>query len=251
MGTAKATFEKAIARSEYLLRLANGLADHRKRRARGEWKSKFRSLMHWSQTHSIERVDSKDVVLVTRDGGTLARADFGVEALGDLLRASLVMAVSAMDAYFHAKILRYVVPHSRRAEPSERLLNERIQVRDFIAARRKKRPNAALRAAVERNLSYQSLQRTERIADALQLIGIAKFWEDVATRLKRTKEDLCDELCGIVRRRNQIAHEGDLSQGKKTRNRDRSISTQFVQRSMALLKAVVEEAETVINAKVR
>lgn len=250
MGTAKVTFDKAIDRAEYLLRLAEGLTDHRQRGARADWGRSFKALMHWPKGHVIERVDSKDVVVVIRDGSTLSRDDFSTSALDDLLRASLVMAVAAMDAYFHAKILRYVVSHSRKASPSGRLLNERILVSDFIEGRKRQRANTALRAALERNLSYQSLQHPEKIADALGLIGVCKFWDEIAKALKRAKKDLCDEIGAIVRRRNQIAHEGDLSQSKKARNQDRSIANKYVRDSITTLKQFVDAADVLINSKV-
>lgn len=250
MGTAYVTFNKAVYRAEYLVRLSEGLTNRRKRKTRSDWSRAFKTLMHWPQCHTIERVDSADAVLVIRHGSRLSSDDFTPDAAGDLLRAALVMSVSAMDAYFHAKILRYVVSHSKAHEPSSRLLNERILVKDFVSGRKKKRANTALRSAVERNLSYQSLQQPDKIADALGLIGVSDFWTGVADTLDRDKKDLCDSIEKIVGRRNKIAHEGDLSQSKKARNKSRGISVSFVKESIALLKSVIDASEALINAAV-
>jgi len=245
--SAKSTFDKAMERAKYIFKLAGGLTDHRKRSVRRDWSGGFKKLMHWPKSHKIERVDSKDVVLIIRDNSNLTRKDFSSDALRDLLRASLVMAVSAMDAYFHAKVLRYVVVHSKSRKPSKRLLNERITVRDFIEGQRKERSFTALRAAIERNLSYQSLQHPDNIADALNLIGVSDFWGRVAKKLGKSKDGLRKEISSIVRRRNQIAHEGDLCQSARSRNKSRTITLKFVSSSIDLIETLVDAADNVIN----
>lgn len=249
--SAKHTFDMAIARARYILTLYMGLTDHRKRSARKDWSDRFKKLMHWPKSHEIERIDSKDAVLILRDNSKLRRQHFSVDALGDLLRASLVMAVSAMDAYFHAKILRYVVVHSKSKKPSRRLLNEKIKVSDFINGQKKKRSYAALRAAIERNLSYQSLQGPDKIADALGLIGVSDFWKLVAENLNEQKNSLQNKINRVVKRRNQIAHEGDLSQSKKTRNKSRSIDPKTVREAIDLIEKIVDAAEKIIERSVR
>ncbi len=153
MGTAKATFDRAIERAEYVVRLAEGLTNRRKRGTRSDWSRSFKALMHWRHADKIERVDSKDVVLIIREGAHLGPDDFRTDAIDDLLRAGLVMCVSATDAYFHAKILRYVVSQSKKKNPPPRLINEKILVNDFLRVRKLKRGNAVLRAAIERSLS--------------------------------------------------------------------------------------------------
>ncbi len=245
--TAKATFDIAIGRAEYLLRLAQGLTNHRKRSIRRDWARKFKTLMHWPQSHAINRVDSKDAVIVLRDGATAKEEDFSSESMQDVLRASLVMAVSAMDAYFHAKIVQHVVKHSRKTNPSNKLLNERILVKDFIEGRRKAHTNAALRAAIERKLSYQSLQQPSQVAEALGLIGVSDFWKGVAQRLNQRADTLRTSLAKVVKRRNQIAHEGDLSQSRRARNKGRAITHKDVEGDVALIKKIVEAAEKEIN----
>jgi len=249
--TAKDTFDTAIKRAEYLLKLSFALRNHRQRGIRSDWAASFKGIMHWPKSHVIERVDSKDAVIILRPNSKLTPEDFSSDALQDFLRVSLVMAVSAMDAYFHAKIVRYVVQHSRSKEPSKKLLNEKILVKDFIDGRRKQRSNVALRAAIERKLSYQALQQPSQIADSLRLIGVSDFWEEVAGQIGQADEQIRKNLTKIVKRRNQIAHEGDLSQSKRARNKSRSITHKQVQESIVLLQGIVNAAEVIINQRVR
>lgn len=248
--SAKHTFDIAIKRAYYLLKLAKGLTDHRKRRAHSDWSKNFKKLMRWPSTHQIERIDSKDMVLILRNGSNLKREDFSTQALDDLLRAALVMAVSAMDAYFHAKIIRHVVEHSKTKTPARRLLNERILVSDFIDGRRKQRSNYALRAAIERNLSFQSLQQPDKVADALGLIGVSKFWSEIAKICGQNKEIICNRLSSIVRRRNYIVHEGDLSQSNRTRNESRRITQKEISDDIDFILQIINAAEKVINKSI-
>lgn len=246
--SAKKTFDRAIERARYIQMLARGLTDHRKRRVRRDWAKNFKRLMQWPVGSNIERVDSKDVVLVLRHSSPLDPEHFSSEALDDLLRASYVMTLSAMDAYFHAKIVGRVVQHAKVTEPSDGLLNCKILVSDFIAGQKKyKRKYQALRTAIERTLSYQSLQAPNRIADGLCLIGVGDFWTSVASNLEKDKKKLVANIKSIVRRRNQIAHEGDVSQSKKTRNKSRAIGHKDVADAISLVCDVVDAAEQIIS----
>jgi len=191
------------------------------------------------------------MILVLRDDSKLDSEYFSSEALDDLLRASFVMTLSAMDAYFHAKIIRHVVQHSKACDPSNRLLNEKILVSDFMAGQKYKRTNQALRIAIDRKLSYQSLQTPDKIADSLQLIGVNSFWDSIAKQMKTDPKKLKSQVTIIAKRRNQIAHEGDLSQSKKARNKSRSISHKDVNEAIELVSNVVSAADLIINKSIK
>jgi len=246
--TAKETFDAGIARAKYLLRLHRGLIDTRQRKTRRDWASGFKMFMRWPQSSNVHRIDGRDALIVLRDGCELTPADFKSEAMGDLLRAALVMAVSAMDAYFHAKIVRWVVTHSRN--PSSHLLKQKITVEDFLSALQRTKKLTALQSAIKRTLSYQSLQDPDKIAEALRLIGVSDFWDRIA-KDGEDKTELRTRLKQIVGRRHQIAHEGDLSQSKKARNRSRPICQKEVVDAVDFISEVVTRAEIIINETIR
>lgn len=249
MGTALSTFNIAFRRADRVYRLAVAVTDYRSYRIRADWAAKFKRLMHWPQRYEIDRVDSGDAIIILRDGSDLARADFQRGRTNDLLRASLVMAVSAMDAYFHAKVCRYVIAHSKKAETGSRLMNLRITVADFVRGNGLRYRNAALRAAVERHLYLQSLQTPENIADAVALIGVSDFWNSVAAEMGQEAKGVRKRLSAISRRRNQIAHEGDLSQSKLRRNKSHSISRKYTRDALDFVGVLVCAANKVIDAK--
>ncbi len=248
--TAQATFSTAMGRARYLLKLYHGLANTRQRSIRTDWAENFCDLMHWPKANAanIDRIDSNDVVLVLRDGASLTATDFDHDQLTDLLRASLVMGISAMDAYFHSKILAYVVKAARKGDQMPKaLLKANITVSDFVSATKYKRRMQALRNAMQRSLGFQSFQQAKNIEDALGLIGIAKFWSSTATRMAKPLDDVKKELASHVKRRNQIAHEGDLSQSKKSRNKPHDITPKQVSDALDFLDSLVTHAEAEIN----
>lgn len=251
MGTALQTFAKAQGRAKYLVRLAEGLVNTRKYVMRVDWARNFRKIMHWKIGTHIDRVDGRDAVVVLRDGATLSADDFNHSAISDLYRAALVMSVSAMDAYFHVKVLHYIVIQSKKSAPSKSLMNLKITVSDFVRGNSMKYRNSALRSAIERHLSFQSLQTPEKVATTLNLIGVKDFWQKVAKELKSDEDTLKKQIGKIVDRRNKIAHEGDVSQSKKTRNKDREVKPKLVRDALTLIDSVVAASEKVINAGVK
>ena len=83
-------------RARNFLAYHDGLINIRSRRIRKDWKASFLKLMHWPATSAIERVDSKDAVIVLRDGASLTPDHFTQPWLDDQLRAALTFGVSAL-----------------------------------------------------------------------------------------------------------------------------------------------------------
>lgn len=245
------TFQEAIKRARYLARLYQGLVNQRKRAMRSDWASSFLDLMHWPQSAKIDRVDGHGAIVVLRDGATLTQEDFASGQMSDLLRASLVMTVSALDAYFHAKIIAHVVKCARRGKKMPRALRKsHISIPEFVASEKYKRRMTIIRNSLHRQLGYQSFQQPSKISKGLALVGVVDFWEKVAKRLKLSSGELQEQLEVIVDRRNQIAHEGDLSQSKKARNKPHDLKPKFVTDALSFTESFVMRAEDEINAQV-
>ena len=242
------TFNTALERARYLLKLYHGLVNTRQRGIRRDWAESFCGLMHWPSGSDIERVDGREVVIVTRTNSELTAGDFSEEQLTDLLRASIVMGVSAIDAYFHAKTLAYVVRSAAKGEEMPGALSKApITVKDFVAAKEYKRKMTVVRNALHRSLGYQSLQQPKNISGALALIGVSKFWGKIANRLSMSADDVKKELGSLIKRRNQIAHEGDLSQSKKARNKPHKLTPGYVNNMLDFLDRLIQQAENEIN----
>jgi len=250
--TAYKTFKAAFKRATYLYRMYHGLTNHRQRAMRADWAGNFCRVMHWSKgmASEIDRVDSPDAIVVLKEDSRLNREDFDREILSDMLRASLVMGVSALDAYFHCKVIAHVVKAAKKGPRMPKALRNRaITVAEFVEGKKYTYRMQTVRKALERGLGYESLQRPDKIASALSLIGVKDFWANLADRMGVPQAELKKELLDLVRRRNWIAHEGDLSQSKSARNRSRRIEPKEVRQGLGLIRRTVKRAEEEINAQ--
>ncbi len=100
-------FRACIERARHLLRLYELLYDQRERRVRRDWSSRFLELMRWPQNERITRIDGEGSMLILREEVGLDNQHFKDDYLSELLRASLVAAVSGMDRYFHDIVVHY------------------------------------------------------------------------------------------------------------------------------------------------
>lgn len=136
------------------------------------------------------------------------------QPLSDLLRGSLILGLSGLDAFVHASLVRAAA----RAE-HDGLLGPTATawvVRDTAlaglpagAARR-----TAVRALFERKLGKTTLQRPAAIEAGLRHVSAPVPWAEAAVRVT-TPEDPVDaatvvtRLDSLVDRRDRIAHHGD------------------------------------------
>lgn len=97
--TPRQAYDHIAERARRLLRFHDGLVNTRARRMRRDWKTSFCRLMHWPQNCNMDRIDSRDALIVLRDGSALTSDDFTSEAVDDLLRSALAVGVSALDRY--------------------------------------------------------------------------------------------------------------------------------------------------------
>lgn len=63
---------------------------------------------------------------------------------------------------------------------------------------------------IKRRHRFESFQNPRHITEALKLISKLDLWEQVAKKLNQGSESIKKQLDGIVKRRDQIAHEADL-----------------------------------------
>jgi len=135
---------------------------------------------------------------------------------------AIVMAVAALDTYLHRRVHESTAPGKHLPAP---LSNIRLNFGDMaelanasLAARRqnppvKDRPWVRVRNVLNDRLLKITFQSASEVADALAMIGISQGWKKIATELFVTDSGpIQEELNRIVRRRNQVVHEGDFKQ---------------------------------------
>lgn len=166
-----------------------------------------------------------------------------------LLRSAIVLAVSAMDAYFHDKI-RYRAggfPLHRDGEFTIESLPKQfskleVPLSELLRWQKAKRKGNVLRHWAVEHLAVRSLQSPSAIAEALKLVGINNFWNTIEASNSQ-RQALLAELNELVKRRNQIAHEGDRLQSRSSGKRLRSITREYTVEQIRFIKRLVEKTE--------
>ena len=159
-----------------------------------------------------------------------------------ILRAAVVFVVSALDTYFHDKV-KYRVGHYRLGALPSQLAKFEIPLCELETWQYAHRKGNVLRNWVTSHFSTIPLQSPEAIASALKLIGITDFWATIAGSPSRASA-LKNYLNAMVRRRNQIAHEGDRQQSRRSGKKLRPIGRltkvkyiDFVEKLVARIEA--------------
>lgn len=129
--------------------------------------------------------------------------------LSDLLRAQIVLAVSAFDTLVHEVARLGMLESASGARPVTDALR-RFQISFEAAQSAPSSPALAwLDDEIRRRHSYLSFQMPDKVADAIRHVSDVQLWNEVGRRLRRPSEDVKLELRLLVERRNKIAHEAD------------------------------------------
>ncbi len=129
----------------------------------------------------------------------------------DLYRASLVLAVSALDHFIHELTRKGMLAIASSAWPAPdayyRFPVTLESVQTLIA-----QPHSSgwLEDEIRERHSWLSFQDPNKIAEAIRLISPKELWNEVGTRLGLSASDVKSHLKLIVDRRNKIAHEADM-----------------------------------------
>lgn len=256
--TPRQAYTDTANRAMRMLRLHDGLINTRSRRIRNDWRESFCRLMRWRLDTAIERVDSKDAILILRPEAGLATSDFTSDALDDLLRSALTFAVSALDRYVHELVVKNVISALKQSELNGR--QEQLTIPAAMAIRLAQnvaataragnatRPSNEVRKAIQEELHRIPFQSWRDIEYAFHLIGVG----GLAGRLQAQYgvgdfRPIRDQLNRIVERRNHIVHEGDLVRHQRGGHiRSSPISRKYVEDSMNFLDDMVDKMDTMI-----
>lgn len=139
----------------------------------------------------------------------------------ELLRAEWVARVSALDLYVHELVAQRMLEiFETRRLPTPAYLRFQISNETLIRIRSALTGTdaaAAFDLEVRNHLSSITFQDPERIADGIRLCSPIELWNEIALHCGATPaaknalaKDLKQQLSLVIRRRNGIAHEGDL-----------------------------------------
>lgn len=131
--------------------------------------------------------------------------------LSDILRAELVMAVSALDYYIHEIVrLGMLEAYSGNRIQTPAFLRFQVTLEAALQGISAPKSDSWLETQIRTRHSYQSFQHPDNIANAVRLISDVQLWNEVGKHLGMDSQDVKQELITIVDRRNKIAHEADM-----------------------------------------
>lgn len=128
----------------------------------------------------------------------------------DLLRAQIVLGVSALDYYVHElTLLGMLEVFNGTRTPTPTFLKFRVSMDSVLGSGAGPGTGAWLENEVRERHGYLSFQQPDRIADAVRLFSDVKLWQEVSSKLNMSEADVKEQLRLSVDRRNKIAHEAD------------------------------------------
>lgn len=131
--------------------------------------------------------------------------------LTDILRAELVMAVSALDHLMHELTrVGMLGVYSGSRPATEAYLRFRVPMGAVALGLSAPDSTDWLDTAIREAHGWLSFEQPDKIADATRLFSTVTLWEAVGGRLGLDAKDVRTRVKAIVDRRNKIAHEADL-----------------------------------------
>lgn len=164
------------------------------------------NLAHKQFTENIGR--SRDLLALV---GNLKKATAGTLDLTDILRAAIVSAVSAFDAFIH-EITRIgmveIFQNARAATASFGRFP--ISMENVLLVVATPTHTKWLEDEIRRQHGWLSFQQPDKVADAVRLFCGKELWKEVAKILGTDDKSAKNRLALVVDRRNKIAHEADM-----------------------------------------
>lgn len=130
--------------------------------------------------------------------------------VSDLLRAQIVLGVSALDYYVHEiTILGMVEIFEGKRTITPAFAKFRVSMGAVIAGNAGGGSNW-FESDVRDRHSFLAFQQPDNIADAIRLFSEIKLWKEVGIKMTMPEDDIKARLKLIIGRRNKIAHEADI-----------------------------------------
>lgn len=131
--------------------------------------------------------------------------------LSDILRAEVVLAVSALDYFVH-ELTRLGMLESWSGVRAQTDAFQRFQLPLSIVGglNNPAAGGQVLDAEIRSRHGFLAFQHPDKIADAVRLFSNIRLWEEVGRETASSAQDVKSSLILIIDRRNKIAHEADV-----------------------------------------
>ena len=171
----------------------------------------------------------------------------------DVLRASFVMSVSALDHFVH-EIVRIGMLEAFRAERvrTSAFLRFQVTIGSVLRSSGDPRSEEWLEQEIRERHGYQSFEMPDRIADGIRLISDVTLWDEVARSTGKERKEIRDNLSLIIQRRNKIVHEADITPDyarQRLSDLRSPIDEALVENTIQFISLVAEAIYTLVSPK--
>ena len=175
--------------------------------------------------------------------------------LSEVLRAEYVMIVSALDCYIHdivrTKMKRLMFDNIAISALPSHFSSFKIplgKAKQLLDAQTEEEKDAIVSQTLKETLYKFSFESEQTVEQAMSYIGIKGVWTKLKPYMSMEPCDIKTNLNIIVRRRNSIAHQSDIS-NLTTMEKD-SITRDDVDVVMEFIKKLVDGMDNIIVAQI-
>jgi len=165
----------------------------------------------------------------------------------DVVRAAVVLAVAAMDAYFTDKYCSLLVPyikkHGANQRIEQRLTSAGLDIDQALQMALMKRPHARVLSLMRRHLDRKTTQGRKAIDGLYKDYRIDSLVQDTVDAVGR--KTLFRRIEILVDRRHQIAHSGDLN----AKGKANQVKYDDLKAKVADIKVLVHRADYLLYEK--
>lgn len=181
----------------------------------------------------------------------------------DLLRASILFTMGALDAYIHQivseNMVKFIKLNLKRGKKNPNNLVKLTKIVDmfkktfdpidYLVIFENDRPYVQLRKKFDQELFLRTYESTDQIQKAFALFAINNFWDEFkrsgTNRQKNTVlEKIPKQLDALFDRRNQIVHEMDRNRSRRKKGKRRSISVTTCRECIRVSRTIVKFIES-------
>ena len=177
----------------------------------------------------------------------------------DLRRSALVTAVTGIDAYMHWIVYQRVSEVRQEGDLPKALGRLEIPFSDLasladaaLSARKRKvksRPWVQVKRSIQSRLLRETFQSFDQVAKAFSLAGVKEPWSRIATQLGEKAPAIKSRLDGLVHRRNQIVHEGDIARASRPQKlKYNGIDHAQTEDDVDWIERLINAAEAIVKA---
>ena len=200
------------------------------------------------------------MLLIHNPSKGLTLEKFEDEYASELLRSAVVSAVAALDKYMHLVVVNKcfkLLGGNKKDIPNhlQKLEVPAIVAVEMVEKLKEKsgaRAGDKLKKAIQDKLHGHTMQGSNQIDYAVNLMGRRRFWQNVALRMNGnlTAEDVQKKLNKIVNRRNQITHEADILRQIRNRNNNkfRRMRKSEAKKAIRFIEDFVAAADCTFNS---